>query len=141
MPNMPKIAQSGHPVCQEHQLTEFLAGRGWGMMEVNQVPLFSKLFYCCNLLILVNKLECLPLAFLHLSGAPIQGRLLALNTNIRLGRAGLPGTNGLQKCVSCDRKKFHNIGRSCSLQCYVSPLSRAIDFLFYSWSILYHVNH
>ncbi len=56
-----------------------------------------------------NKLECVLLASLsivyclqirqeptqvkHLSGAPLKVRLLALPTNIRLGRKGLPGTN------------------------------------------------
>ncbi len=29
----------------------------------------------------------------HLSGAPLQGRLLTLPTNLRLGLKGLPGTN------------------------------------------------
>ncbi len=31
----------------------------------------------------------------HLSSAPLQGRLLASHTNIRLGWQGLPGTNAL----------------------------------------------
>ncbi len=31
----------------------------------------------------------------HLSGAPLKGRLLALPTNIRLGRKGLQRTNTL----------------------------------------------
>jgi len=28
----------------------------------------------------------------HLSGNPLYGRLLPLNTNIRVGRKGMPGT-------------------------------------------------
>jgi hypothetical protein len=45
----------------------------------------------------------------HLSGAPLQGRLLASLTNIRLGWKGMPGTNTLayyKKSVNYSREKF-----------------------------------
>jgi hypothetical protein len=44
-----------------------------------------------------------------LSGAPLWDRLLALTTNIRLGRKGLPGTNALayyKKVVTYWSKNF-----------------------------------
>ncbi len=34
-------------------------------------------------------------AYKSFSGAPLQGRLLAILTNIRLGRKGLPGTKAV----------------------------------------------
>jgi hypothetical protein len=48
----------------------------------------------------------------HLSGAPPQGKLLALTTNIRLVWKNLPWTNAslLQKFINYDRKMFYNIG-------------------------------
>jgi hypothetical protein len=36
-----------------------------------------------------------PTQVKQLSGAPLEGRLLALKTNLRLDRKGLPGTNTL----------------------------------------------
>jgi hypothetical protein len=49
---------------------------------------------------------------LKLSGAPLCSRLLALSSNIRLGRKGLPGTNTslLPQAVTYGCKKFYNIG-------------------------------
>ncbi len=50
----------------------------------------------------------------QLSGAPLYGRLLALPTNIRLGRKGLPGTNALAyqeklELITYGLKEFYNI--------------------------------
>jgi len=48
----------------------------------------------------------------HLSGAPLEGRLLALPKNIRPGQKGLPWTNALAY-LACSlvtkKKKFYNI--------------------------------
>jgi hypothetical protein len=45
------------------------------------------------------------------SGAPLEGRLLALPTNIRLGWKGLPGTLAyFKKICKLQTKKFYNIG-------------------------------
>ncbi len=48
----------------------------------------------------------------HVSGAPLNGRLLALPTNNRLGWKGFPGENTLayrENFVTYCRKKFYNI--------------------------------
>ncbi len=52
-----------------------------------------------------------PTRLKHLSGAPLQGRLLALPTNTRLCWIGLPGINTslLRKSVNYGRIKFHHI--------------------------------
>jgi hypothetical protein len=49
----------------------------------------------------------------HLSDTPLQGRLLALPTKIRLGWQYLPETNTLtdyKKSVNYGHKKFYNFG-------------------------------
>ncbi len=49
----------------------------------------------------------------HIAGAPFYGRLLALPTNIRLGRkrnVGDKHSSLLQKFINYGQKKFYNIG-------------------------------
>jgi hypothetical protein len=48
----------------------------------------------------------------HLSGAPLQGRLLTMPANIKLGWKSLPAMNALayyENFVTYNRKKFHKI--------------------------------
>ncbi len=49
-----------------------------------------------------------PTLLIHLSGAPLCGRFLALATNIRLARN--KRSSLLQTMVNYRRKKFYNIG-------------------------------
>jgi hypothetical protein len=54
------------------------------------------------------KLE--PTQVKHISGGPLEGRLLALNTNNGLGWKGLSGqTTLLQAFINYENKKFYNI--------------------------------
>jgi hypothetical protein len=66
---------------------------------------------------LSSLVECLfvkqePTPLKNLSGAPLEGRLLALPTNNRLGWIGLPWTNTLAyyEILKIMEKKFYNIG-------------------------------
>ncbi len=64
--------------------------------------------------IIFARLTPKPNGMKHLSGAPLQGRLLASLTNIRLGWRGLPGTNTLAYYdINYDRKKFYSTGGDC----------------------------
>jgi hypothetical protein len=71
-----------------------LAGRI--CLSFDLVEKFIKLFFS-----LINEVDVCPLAIvndnhkclMHLSRAPLKGRLLAIPTNIRLGLRGLPGIN------------------------------------------------
>ncbi len=67
---------------------------------------------------------------LHLSGAPLQGRLMVSPTNIRLDWKGLPGTNALayyEKSLLTTVKKFYNI-RPCWISFSKSDRSNPINF-------------
>jgi hypothetical protein len=65
-----------------------------------QVTTFHYKLELLSLASLSSLVKCLqvrpePTQVKHLLGAPLQVRLQALSTNIRLGRKGLPGTNAL----------------------------------------------
>ncbi len=99
----PAIAHSEQTWAQCYKT---LQGCNLRMPAINQSVCLSNLVQCLQV-----RLQ--PTQVNHLSNEPLQGRLLALPTNIKLGQKGLTGTNTLtyyNKFVNKKCKKSYNIG-------------------------------
>jgi hypothetical protein len=66
----------------------------------------------------------------HLSAVQLNGKLLTLPANIRLGWKSLPGTNSSQKFVNYGSKKFYNIGTSLVI---MSVVAKQLMLLLACW--------